>query len=410
MATRGLIRFSSAAAVYFLMAVSLPGQDSLLERVLHESTLLRQEANTPESKSEKGFEVDKERSAAFRDALRDWVESHLPRSRAALDSDPSSLQNKLNAQLWRKALMRPDGSAKYGYIGRVEISRPTEYSEGLKLILGVTVPCGFEDSFYLYDYSQGARRRVLESNSTRQHDESISDVYFSTPDEVGDHLILTLRYAVQCGSSWNGLSYDLYRLGANSEAAVPIFSGEHGVWFGAEHPYQIRLTPHELLMELRDRSIDASIHNRTHIFRYQIKPDGVERTDPVALQPQDFADEWLIRPWGEMESRSSASDHGKLQKWHDFLSGDLVSGEIDFVQSCAEKPRHWQIAVDMNYAKGDELPEPLTVYFLVQELDSFRFEMAEISFNRQDCCPGESPANPDSPSLLGSSPKDTGVR
>jgi hypothetical protein len=249
---------------------------------------------------------------------------------------------------------------------------------------------------------------VLESHSSRPHDESISQIYFSSPDELGSHFIFILRYAVQCGSSWNGLSYDLYRLGANSEAAVPIFSGEHGVWFGAEHPYQVRLMPHELLMELRDRSIDAGIHNRTHILRYAIKPDGVERIDPVALQPQDFADEWLTRPWHEMESRSSAAGHEKLQKWHDFLSGDYVSGEIDFVQSCAEKPHHWQIAVDVNYAKGDELPEPLTVYFLVEELGKLHFQMADVSFSRQDGCPGEAYPKSDSPSLFSKSPEDTG--
>jgi len=398
-----------AVAVSLLTAFNVAAQGASMERLIHESTLLRQVTKSHESKSDERFEIDRSRSLPFRDALRDWVESYLPRSKAALDSDLSSLRDKLNAQLWRKGLMQQDGSVEYGYIGRVELSRPSEYPEGLSVILGVTVPCGFEDSFYLHDYSQGSRQRVLDSSGTRQHDESISDTYFSSSDEVGGHLILTLRYGVQCGSSWNGLSYDLYRLGANSEAAVPIFSGNHTIWFGANHPYRIRLSHHELLMELRDRSIDSGIHNRVHVFQYQIKPDRVERLDPVALQPQDFADEWLTRPWNEMESRSSAAGHEKLQKWHDFLSGDYVSGDIDFVQTCSEKPHHWQIAVDMNYARGNELPEPLTVYFLVEELERFRFQMTDVSFSRQEGCPGEAYPQSESPSLFGTSPNDAGV-
>jgi hypothetical protein len=402
-------RSLSAGVVLLLAAFNLSAQEPLLDRLMRESKSVRGAAKSPESKNDKGFEIDRQRSAAFKEALRDWIESRLPSSRSAFDSDLSHLQAKLRETLWRTGLMQPDGSDEYGHVSRMEISQPAEYPEALSVVVGVTVPCGFDDSFYLYDYSQGSRNRVLESNGSRQHDESISDIYYSTPDEMGSHLILTLRYGVQCGSSWNGLSYDLYRLGANSEAAVPIFSGEHGIWFGAEHPCQARLAPHELLMELRDRSIDAGIHNRTHVLRYEIKPDFVERVDPVALQPQDFVDEWLSRPWSEMESRSSAAGREKLQQWHDFLSGDFVSGDLSLVQSCAEKPDHWQISVDMHYASGKELPEPLTVYFLVRHLDTFRFEMTDASFSRQDGCPGESQPNLESPSLFGGSPKDMGA-
>src|SRR5260370_40010233 len=136
------IRWLSAAAVCFLTAFTLAAQDPLLEKLAHESAILRQPDKSTESKSDQAFAVDKDRSAAFRDALRNWVESHLPPSRATLDSDISSLQSKLEAALERRGLVQGDGSAAYGYISRVEIARPPEYSESLKVILGVTVPCG----------------------------------------------------------------------------------------------------------------------------------------------------------------------------------------------------------------------------------------------------------------------------
>src|SRR5260221_13579850 len=76
------------------------------------------------------------------------------------------------------------------------------------------------------------------------------------------------------------------------------------------------------------------------------------------------------RPWSEMESRSANEAREKLKKWHEFLAGDFVAGEFNLVQVC-EKPDQWQIGVSMDWLKGKELPEPLDVYFLVQQLDQY---------------------------------------
>src|SRR5260370_25114752 len=118
------IRWLSAATVYFLTAFTLAAQDPLLEKLVHESTPLRQADKSPESKSDQVFAVDKDRSVAFRDALRDWVESHLPSSKATLDSDVSSFQSKLAAELQRTGLTQGAGSAEYGHVSRVQIARP----------------------------------------------------------------------------------------------------------------------------------------------------------------------------------------------------------------------------------------------------------------------------------------------
>ena len=207
----------------------------------------------------------------------------------------------------------------------------------MAVTVGVDVPCGNDDAVYVYDYSQAEPRRVLESRGTRDHDESVSDVRFSKRDAVGNQLFLTLRYAVQCGSSWNMLSYDLFRLSATANVAVPILGREQGIWFGAYRPYQVRLDPAELLMEVRDRSIDGRIHNRPHVLHFNAAGSTAERIDPVALQPDDFVDEWLTSQWSEMESRSAEGGRGKLKKWHEFLAGDFVAGEFQFVQQCRDK-------------------------------------------------------------------------
>jgi hypothetical protein len=148
-----------------------------------------------------------------------------------------------------------------------------------------------------------------------------------------------------------------------------------------------------------DRSIDSGIHSRNHVLHFSAPPDAaVKRIDPVALQPQDFVDEWLTHPWSEMESRTAEDE--KVKKWHEVLSGDLVFGDFTLVQKCQDLPEQWQIAVDLNWLAGRELPEPLTVFFLVQQLEQYRFKMTGISFERQEGCPGDGQANEDRPSLF----------
>jgi hypothetical protein len=130
-------------------------------------------------------------------------------------------------------------------------------------------------------------------------------------------------------------------------------------------------------------------------MHYNIGSDCVQRIDPVALQPQDFVHEWMTRPWGEMQSRSSDG----LEKWHKFLHGD--GGEYEFVQPCAERSGVTQIGAAFGAIGELETPEPLSVYFLVEDHGGYSYKMSEISFDRQEGCPGETAATYDNlPSLF----------
>lgn len=395
----------SLAVLSLLITGVSAAQESALERVKREAERLRQSPPPSEADIWKEIKATRDRSAGLHTAIRDWVESVLPKSRAALDAEFLFLSPKVNADLQRAGLVAaaPSGDlfkSNPGSVTRMEFSRPPEDAGKLVVTAGIDVPCGSDDAVYIYDYGQGQPRRILESHGTRDHDESISDVRFSRRDAVGRELILTLRYGVQCGSSWNMLSYDLYRLSPTAGTAARILSGEHGIWFGHNNPYQLRLEPDDLLMEVHDRSIDADIHSRPHVLHFKATDATTERIDPVALQPQDFVDEWLTRPWSEMESRSADSGRDKFKKWHEFLAGDFAAGNFEFVQQCQEQTDHWQVAVDLDWIKGKELPEDLRVYFLVRQSGQYRFEMTGISFDRQEGCPGESRRSSASPTLF----------
>jgi hypothetical protein len=394
-----------------LLASRCGGQERELGLVKSESQRLRMAPAPLEEDFWKDLKVFRERSAGFHRALRDWVELLLPKEKSELDAGFSSLNSRLDAHLQRAGLTEPastgpvepassSGDFTPGLVTRIEVSRPAEDPDKLAVIVGVGVPCGDDEAVYVYDYSRGPLRRVLESHGTRDHDESLSDVRFSKRDAFGTQLILTLRYAVQCGSSWSLLSYDLFRLSAADNTAMPILSREQGIWFGGYDPYQVRLEPDELLLEVRDRSIDSGIHNRAHVLHFNAAHGPAERIDPVALQPQDFVDEWLTSPWSEMESRSAEDGRDKFKKWYDFLAGDFIAGDFTMAQACKEKPGQWQVGINLDWIKGKEIPEPLSVYFLVQQFEKYRFKMVGISFDRQDGCPGDSPPSEESPSLF----------
>jgi hypothetical protein len=312
-----------------------------------------------------------ESRAAFHLALLQWVESRLP------ETTEATIQSELKAA----ALAAPDDfQGGYGFVDRVKLIRPAEAPDLLIVLAGVTLPCGVEDRVYVYSYEGNTRKNVLRSSGSQQHEESVSDVVVSAPDAAGNRLMLIKRLSAQCGSFSYQMSFELVRLSSNSSQGQSLFTGTHQFWFGEEEP--VRLTADEMLLELEGDSIAADIGRRTHVLRYRASAQSAERMDPVALLPQDFVDEWLTRPWSEMKSRSAVPDD--LKKWHEALQPSLSSANFRFVQQCSERPNEVQIALDLT---------PRPAYFLVKGLPDHVYQMVDVSFTRQDGCPGESPAS-----------------
>jgi hypothetical protein len=142
------------------------------------------------------------------------------------------------------------------------------------------------------------------------------------------------------------------------------------------------LKPDELIVELLDSSVDVAVHNRTQIHRYNVM-DGVKRLGPIALQPPDFAEEWITRPWAEMRSMSLP----ETQKWHGKFSDQSM--EYSNVVPCAAKPDRWSIGFEIKYLGEKELAEPIEAHFLVRDLGNYRFEMEAVSDSEFEGCPGD---------------------
>jgi hypothetical protein len=387
----------------FLVVLAVAGacfaQERELERVKNESDRIRKGPPIVEI-------APTPRPASLHTAVRDWIESLLPNSKENLSSQAPFFLARLRADLQRNGLSLPPDSDlsnpnefKAGSVDDLNVRVPTEDPTKLAITVGIGVPCGSSDTVYVYDYSQGSPRRILESAGSREHDESVwGDVRFSKADASGNQSILILRQAVQCASFWGVLSYDLFRVTPIFPNAKRVFGGEQSWWYwAANNPVQVRLGPTDLLMEIAGRGLDGGLDVRPHILHVDTSGEAVRRLDPVALKPQDFVDDWLTGPWGEMESRSAPDE--SLKRWHDFLHGDFVLGKFQLVQRC-EKREFWQIGLELGWAGGKQLPEPLSPFFLVEDLGNYSYRMANISFTRQPGCPGDAQADLSNPSLF----------
>jgi hypothetical protein len=364
------------------------GQQPELNRLVAESMRLREQFRQDPGK------VTRPDWAKLKHLLCDWIESRLPANLPSLDREYQGLESQLTAELWKAVVLEPDrASARAGYVSSVKLSRPAEYPETLLVEAGITVSCGFDVSLYLYRFKANSRSRLLEADGARENGDELSDIRFSAPDKSGSRLLYASWFGVQCASFWNVLDYRLFRIDAEGDHARPTLSERHS-YFGYES--DVRRAPEELLVELSDRAIEGGFR-RTYVMHYSIGADSVQRVDPVALRPQDFVHEWMLRPWSEMQSRSSAA----LEKWHRFLHADPVYGEYELAQPCAERPGVTQTGVAFDSIGELEIPKPLSVYFLVEDQGDYRYKMSEISFDRQEGCPGETPATYDNlPSLF----------
>lgn len=270
-----------------------------LDRLVAESVRLRDLTPAGEYSQDHFAKVTRSDWMNLEHALRDWVESRLPANTPALDRNYPGLETQMTAELLRAGVLEPKKlNAEAGYISSVKLSRPTEYPGALLVATAITVPCGADSSIYIYRFTTGGRSRILETdgNSEYQYGTGLSDTLFSTPDRSGGRLFYASWYGVQCGSVWDSLDYKVFRIDAGSGRAVPVLSASHDF---VDYESRVKLTAGELLLELTAEALEAGFR-RTYVMHYGIGADGAQRIDPVALRPQDFVHEWMIRPWGEM--------------------------------------------------------------------------------------------------------------
>jgi hypothetical protein len=392
---------------FLLFAISVYSQDAALAQLKQELKAARDQEISAEHKAQEAKEktgvwpeaergLSAARIARVHAALQSWIESHLPIGRSAAAIKSSDWEAAMRRQLAAAGIAEkeepdsPDADSRdferpgFDYATITLAWRP-ELPEMLLVTAGVGVRCGEDQAVYGYRFDANGWARVISDHPEGDWGTGAAPVELSDPDSQGRRLLLLRRGSVQCASAWMGASYSVFRMANDGTPPVALLSGEHGFWMGNEDGGLVFvLKPEELIIELLDNSVDMGIHNRTQIHRYSFV-DGVKRLEPVSLQPQDFAEEWLTRPWSEMQSRSAPS----TQKWHAKLHADLVLGDYSNVVPCAAKPDRWSIGFEIDVIGENRLKDPIEVHLLVRDLGNYRFEMEAVSDSEFEGCSGE---------------------
>lgn len=344
------------------------------------------------SKPGSSRQVEADHLSHLQGALREWIESRLPAGEPANQARFAALEADLNRELDETLGAAPDTKwstdLRPGY-ARVEVKWFPELAGTVFVLAHVTAGCGFDDAVYMYDVRGERWKRMFADHPRSAWGWENAKVEISDPAGDGRRLLLVDYSSTQCASFWMGSHYSVYRIDVNAESATRLTSNEHGFYLGNHDGALAVLRPNELILEFLDHSLDSGIHNRTNIQRYSFVDDRVTRLDPVAFQPQDFAEEWLTRPWDEMSSRSEPG----LEEWHEKFRADFLAAEYRSVVPCAARPDRWLIDLGLTNLGEKELSEPEDIFLLVHALGSDRYSMEAVSEDEPEGCPGDAPAS-----------------
>jgi hypothetical protein len=369
-------------AVLCLFPVMAAAQDEALARLQAEAVKLRTEKITEDT-------FDKS-MARLRSAQRDWIESKLLKSRTEFLDRADHLGQELDRDL-KAAKITPDDAPKkdddpegvgFGYVG-VTVRRLPELPDMAFVTASATIPCGAEDSVYAYKFDASRWRRVIDARSQGMGDVELK---LSEPDSSGQRLVLTHWQSQQCSSSWMEMTYKVFRLDWDNGVAQPVLTENRSFWLDARGPLFV-LSPTEMTVEFSDSSVDGAVHHRTRIERNLFAP-AAQRIDPVALQPQDFAEEWLTRPWNEMESRSATATRALHESFGGFVGGEYVE-----MTQCSPEQPVWLAGLDIEFLGDKQLKEPRRVYLQLRDLGDRRYRMESASSVRPTSCKAE-PGHP----------------
>lgn len=322
--------------------------------------------------AERGRDSGKEPQIEFKHALRDWIESRLLLGLGG---------EQLMAELKDAGLTKDsEFESPFGSVAGIEITHPANFPAAVAVKAGVGAGCGSDESWYIYVLAAVGWKRILDYEGDTPL--TNSEIEVSPVDRDGSHFVLITGNHPQCASRFNSLQFRAFRISPFFPSRT-LLDGQRDMDWTKDHRHAT-LTNSEITLEFESCCSEQGLTNRTVIVKHKIDGDRTIRLDPVALNPQDFVDEWVHQPWAEMQNWTAKDLRARLEKWHKEAGGDKwILPEFEFVQRCS-RTGQWQIA-------AAELEGERTCYFLVSESAGGRYEMLDISTKRQAGCPGETP-------------------
>jgi hypothetical protein len=251
----------------------------------------------------------------------------------------------------------------------------------LILQTGIGIECGFDESAYIYSWSEEGWRRVWQTEQNTYTEkaykpQTIHSVLISPYNRANDYVVLTLGSQPWCSSALHDVYYRAFRLGPDSEAR-PLVEGAELARIDDDPPIQGSVTVNDVLVEF---SIVGGVGGGYQAVRhFRIDQDKVRRIDPLALSPNAFVNEWLVHEWKEAAFWSESANRRLMLERHSKLHKDFISGEFIYpTMHCPTTPDLWQVGVDFSDPPTPIDTEPYGTYFLVRWRPPYQFTMVQV--------------------------------
>jgi hypothetical protein len=377
-----VIRFTLLAIV----ATGWPAcaEDALLKDL--RSTLLEIRQGPTKSAAPRGGSF---RLTVAKHNLRDWVESRL--KAFAVRGDEAEFARLLNAELRSAALICGDADGDVacpdwtssGFLNAVKLSRTHGF---IVLQTGVGIECGFDESAYLYSWSDEGWRRTWQTEQNvyeqgKYQPQTIHDVRVSPYSRTNNYVVMTLGSESWCMSNLHNVYYRVFRFGPDPDAK-PLVEGALWARIDGDPPIRGSVTVDDALIEAT--AVGGLEDAYEAVRHYRFDHDDVKRIDPFALSPRDFVYEWLSNEWRAVASWSEAANRRAMLDRHEKLrnrNGNLIYPTMH----CPQAPDLWQVGIDFGDAPIGSPPKAPN-YFLVRWRPPYEFRMVEVSDRPRSEC------------------------
>ncbi len=334
--------------------------------------------------------------------LRDLIAARL--AEAGRDALPARLQESVRNDLRAGGIVLQSDvpevtrtgplpeDAEFGFIEKITIEKSPKHEDFLVAVVTLQIPCGSDASLYIFQWQKTAWNLVLaqEANGYNQIDGAQGDFAYSiSPSDVGGHwFVATANVNPWCTSNWQAIRYKILRAGSNAYEPVVLYTGESGI-YREDDLFTLKTTPDTASLSfVAEQSLDMGILLRVHLLNFGVTGDAVTRTEPLALRPEDFLDEWFKLAWSDASKSVEKSQESQAHLWHEWKkTAAPADSSLQFVQPCGhEKPaKQWVVGID--WEEGETVAKSL--YFKISRTNG-TFSMLSASETRPSGCPGES--------------------
>ena len=306
--------------------------------------------------------------ASMKNAVSEFVRSYMRCAPARLDD--AAVERSLSTLVGGYELPRgqvisndhlPPDFGKYGFELYFGV-RQTENPRIVSITADFSIECGGDTVLLIFSPKDGSWSEVLHwqtkpyttvAGGTMAFDYGISPV-----DESGGWYAVVHTIAPWCSSTWSSIQYEALRPTADAVKPRVLLSKSDYMWWGNEDYGKVEVGRNECDIRFHSSSIDGGVHNRVFIRHYSVMGNTVRRTQPVAVSPRDFVDEWIVSPWSEARAWSSGASLSGLRQAHDmwsrndkadnrlldFCSVHRCSGENYQVEVCEETGKNFTVS------------------------------------------------------------------